>query len=565
MAAYQADKSYIESVNSYPTNTEIKTVKTYLKAAAQSNPYVPSGTYSVELNCSMILLPERPMQPRYFDSRVGYFSTAYTDFDADPQGVKRIQMITRWKLEPKDEDREKYFHGELVEPKKPIIYYIDPATPKKWVPYLIQGINDWQKAFEQAGFKNAIIGKPAPSKDEDSTWSLEDARYSAIVYKPSAIPNASGPNIHDPRTGEILESHINWYHNVMHLIHNWYMLQASPSDPTARKMEFDDALMGQLIRFVSSHEVGHTLGLLHNYGSSSTVPVDSLRNKEWVEANGHTPSIMDYARFNYVAQPEDHISQSGLFPRIGDYDKWAIEWGYKLMPGYPDANQETGTLNQLVIDKLKNKRLWFGRETNRDDPRSQSEDIGDDAMKAGAYGIKNLQFVLSNLEQWTSTPNEGYTNLGEMYREVLDQFSRYMGHAAKNVGGTYETPKTVEQGGEIYSLIEKDKQKRAVAFICSQDFVTPAWILNQKILDKVGLNAVQIAGVLQNRQLDVLLSGRLIKKLISAETTAGNQTYTAKDLFRTCTKQSGQNYPAMLLLMPFDVTYRKNMWATWNL
>ncbi len=263
----------------------------------------------------MVLLPKVPSRQRFFDPRVGYFARRYTDFDANPQGIKDISIIVRWKLEPKAEDIEKYKRGELVEPKKQIVYYIDPATPQKWVPYLIQGVNDWQVAFEKAGFKNAIVAKVAPTPQEDSTWSLEDARYSAIVYKPSIVANASGPNVHDPRSGEILESHINWYHNVMNLLRNWYFIQCSPTDPRARKMDFDDELMGQLIRFVSSHEVG---SYAWDSGIISvpvpSVPVEKLRDKAWVEAHGHTPSIMDYARFNYVAQPEDNISEKGLFP-----------------------------------------------------------------------------------------------------------------------------------------------------------------------------------------------------------------------------------------------------------
>jgi hypothetical protein len=334
----QTDKSYVVDIRSYPINTEIKTVKTYSKTPAPSllpgQPSAgPAGYATFELNSSLVLLPKEPMRPRYYDDRVAFFTTEYTDFDADPQGVKDISMITRWRLEPKDEDLEKYKRGELVEPKKPIIFYIDPATPAKWVPYLIQGVNDWQKAFEKAGFKNAIVARKAPIDGEDSTWSLEDARYSAIVYKPSEIPNARGPHVHDPRSGEILESHIDWYHNVMQLLRNWYLIQASPSDPRARTARFNDSLMGQLIRFVSSHEVGHTLGLPHNMGASAATPVEKLRDKAWVEANGHTSSIMDYARFNYVAQPEDKIGPMGLYPRIGEYDLWSIEWGYKMLPG----------------------------------------------------------------------------------------------------------------------------------------------------------------------------------------------------------------------------------------
>jgi hypothetical protein len=319
MGAQQNDKSYVDYIHTFPKNIEIGAVKTY---AAGLNP--TGSSYTVALNSSLVLLDVKPMRPRLADERVGYFSTSFKDFDTNPQGVQTTTYIKRWKLEPKPEDVEKYKRGELVEPAKQIVFYIDPVTPKKWVPYLIAGVNDWQKAFEEAGFKNAIIAKEAPSKAQDSTWSIDDASHSAIIYRPSSIANAMGPNTADPRSGEIIESHIFWYHNVMALLQKWYRTQADAVDPKARKSEFDDELMGNLIRFVSSHEVGHTLGLLHNFGSSSTVPVEKLRDKAWVEAHGHTPSIMDYARFNYVAQPEDNISQKGLFPRIGDYDKWQL-------------------------------------------------------------------------------------------------------------------------------------------------------------------------------------------------------------------------------------------------
>jgi len=306
LAALQADKSYVVSVRSFPINVEIKAVKTYGRTPAPATAggggggggAAVSGNMTMELNSSMVLLPKTPMQARYFDPRVGYFAVGYTDFDLDPQGVKNIALVKRWRLEPKDADMEKYKRGELVEPKKPIIFYIDPATPKKWVPYLVQGVDDWKNAFEKAGFKNAIMAKMAPTKAEDSTWSLDDARNSAIVYKPSDIPNASGPSISDPRSGEIMESHINWYHNVMSLVRDWYFIQTAAVDPRARKMTFDDDLMGRLIRFVSSHEVGHTLGLRHNYGSSSSVPVEKLRDKAWFETNWHTPPNLDLSRFN---------------------------------------------------------------------------------------------------------------------------------------------------------------------------------------------------------------------------------------------------------------------------
>ncbi len=513
-----ADRSYIDDVRSFPNNLEIRTVKTYMRTGNGNRAIPAPATY--ELNSSLVLLPEIPMKPRYFDSRVGYFNTGYTDFDANPQGVKDISMITRWRLEPKEEDIEKYKNGELVEPKNPIIYYIDPSTPKKWVPYLIRGINDWKAAFEQAGFKNAVIGKEAPQ--DDSTWSIDDARHNVIVYKPSPVANANGPNVHDPRSGEILETHINWYHNVMSLIHNWYMVQTAAVDPLARKMRFDDSLMGQLIRFVSSHEVGHTLGLRHNFGSSSTVPVELLRNKAWVEANGHTPSIMDYARFNYVAQPEDHISEKGLFPRIGDYDKWAIEWGYKWKPEYASAADERAWSDDLIVERLgKNPRLWFGTESDPNDPRCQSEDLGDDAMKAGSYGIKNLQRILAGLPQWTAAPHEGYGDLHMMYGEVISQFKRYMDHVLRNIGGMTTTIKSQEQTGPIYDFTPRARQKEAMAFLQRQLFTTPAWLMNYKIAGVTNTNPGSSILSIQQGALLGLINPMLLNKLSYFEEVKG--------------------------------------------
>jgi hypothetical protein len=531
----QSDKSYVVGVRSYPINIEITTVKTYSRtpAPATGGPGGggATGNITVELNSSMVMLPKDPMQARYFDPRVGYFAVGYTDFDLNPQGVKPVTLVKRWRLEPKEEDIEKYKRGELVEPKKPIIFYIDPATPKKWVPYLVQGVNDWQKSFEKAGFKNAIVAKMAPTKAENPEWSLEDARYSAIVYKPSDVPNASGPSIADPRSGEIMESHINWYHNVMELLRNWYFVQCSPVDPKARKMVFDDELMGQLIRFVSSHEVGHTLGLRHNYGSSSTVPVENLRNKAWVEANGHTPSIMDYARFNYVAQPEDNISEAGLFPRIGDYDDWAIEWGYRLFNQYQSAEAEKAHLNKWVIEKLKNNRLWFGTETNPDDPRSQREQVGDDAMKGSMYGIKNLQRIVPNLLEWTKQPNGDYRLLRTLYSEVSGQFQMYMSHVTKYVGGIMETPKTVEEAGAVYEVVTKAKQKEAVEFLNKQLFATPTWLINKDVYSRTGLDGLVVIGSIQDNVLNQLLGSRTLGKLVSAEAANGSSAYQLTDLF----------------------------------
>lgn len=527
LGALKKDMSYIDRVSSFPQNTEIKTVKTYAKRGAAGG---DAGTATVELNTSMVLLPKVPMKARPFDPRVGYFTVNYTDYDTNPIGVNRNSLITRWRLEPKDKDIEKYKRGELVEPKKPIVFYIDPATPEKWVSYLIAGVNDWQSAFEQAGFKNAIIAKRAPTPKEDPEWSLEDARYSAIVYKASSVRNASGPHVNDPRSGEILESHINWYHSVMTLLRNWYFIQASPNDERARKMKFDDKLMGELIRFVSSHEVGHTLGLSHNFGSSSAYPVEKLRDKKWVKEHGFAASIMDYARFNYVAQPGDGITGSDLYPRINYYDKWAIEWGYKLIPKAKSVEEEKAELNEWILAKADDPKYWFGTESNADDPRSQSEDLGDDSMLAGSYGIKNLQRIIPNLETWTQTPNGNYDNLKELYTEVIGQYSHYVGHVLKNIAGTYETPKTIDQKGAVYELVSAAKQQSAITFLNREVFTTPQWLINYDISNKTGIDPISKIGKVQNDALGRLLSPSTIDKLVKSEVQNKN-AFGVNDLF----------------------------------
>lgn len=552
MGAMQADKSYILGIKTFPQNIEIRTLRSYLPAAAQGPASTIPDTY--ELNSSMVLLPEVPMQPRYADARIGYFARGFVDFDADPQGVKEQYLITRWRLEPKDEEVEKYKRGELVEPKNPIIYYIDPATPKKWVPYLIAGVNDWQKAFEQAGFKNAIKAMPAP--ENDSTWSIDDARHNVIVYKPSQVPNASGPHVHDPRSGEIIETHINWYHNIMQLVHNWYMIQAGAIDPAARNMKFDDELMGQLIRFVSSHEVGHTLGLTHNFGSSSTVPVEKLRDKAYVEAHGHTPSIMDYARFNYVAQPEDHITEKGIFPRIGEYDTWAIEWGYRWYPQFKSAKEEMPYLNRLIIDSLaKNKRLYFGNENSFSDPRNQSEDLGDDAILAGKYGIKNLQRILPHLKEWTKEPNEGYNNLKTMYEEVIKQYKLYTVQVLKSIGGEYRTPKSVEQSGVQIAPVEYQRQKDAMKFLNDYLFTTPTWLINDTLTALTGTEPfVHIVVAQSNVLMRLQGSGTLMTLVKTAELNKSIKTYKPEEFLEDLKRSI---WTELYTNKPIDI-YRRN-------
>lgn len=553
-----ADRGYIDTIKAFPINIEIKTVKTYAQVPPQGMPssqatYYPSEPLTYELNSSMVLLPKYPMKPRLYDPRVGYFAVRYTDFDSNPQGIDYKGKITRWRLEPKDEDLEKYKNGELVEPKKPIVFYIDPATPRKWVPFLMAGVNDWEKAFRKAGFKNAIYALEAPT---DSIWSLEDARHSAIVYKPSDIPNASGPHVHDPRSGEIIETHINWYHNVMLLLRNWYMIQASPIDPRARQLVFDDELMGQLIRFVSSHEVGHTLGLRHNFGSSATVPVEKLRDKAWVEANGHTPSIMDYARFNYVAQPEDNISDKGIFPRIGIYDDWSVEWGYRYLPEFATAEDEIPFSNKTIIEKLNSDRRYtFGTETDPDDPRNQSEDLGDNAMLASTYGIKNLQRIIPNLVNWTTEPNKGYENTSTIYNEVVGQYNRYMGHVTKNVAGIYRTPVTVEQNAKSKEFVPANIQKDAVLFLNEQLFATPTWLIDKTIIEKAGVDPIASIGGVQKRVLDRLISKNTIDKMAQNEAYNGSNAYTVTNMFTDLKKGI---WAELSNGKPIDI-YRRNL------
>ena len=545
LANLLGDRSYTEAINAFPVNIEIKTTKTYNKGTSPA---------TFGLNSSILLLPAAPMQARYFDSRVGYFATAFVDYDVNPQGIKVQSNISRWRLEPRKEDVEKYQRGELVEPQKPIVIYIDPATPKKWVPYLIQGINDWQVAFEKAGFKNAIIGKVAPVND--SSWNMEDARHSVLVYKPSDIPNASGPCVKDPRSGEILETHINWYHNVMDLLYKWYFIQTAAVDPRARKPRFDDSLMGQLVRFVSSHEIGHTLGLRHNWGASSTVPVENLRNKAWVEEHGHTPSIMDYARFNYVAQPEDHISEKGLFPRIGDYDKWAIEWGYRWIPSARSAEEENDTLNAWIVRRLASgKQYFFGGEQDHNDPRSQNEDLGDDAMKASAYGIKNLKRIEPHLIEWTALPTEAYNNAGSMYNELILQYDRYMGHVLKNIGGIMTTPKSIEQPGALIEFVPGWKQRQAIQFLQEQLFTTPTWLIDNKLYSLSGNGDYSAIGKVQGTVLLQLLSIDRLNKLIQQQLFDPATAYTLSDMLGDLYKGIFSELPAHKSI---DI-YRRNL------
>lgn len=521
-------RTYINSVRSYPRNIEATVVRTYEATEPPSNS--STGAISLEMNHSMILLPDDPMMPRLCDDRVGYFSIQQTHFTENLQRSEQVCYIARWRLEPSDEAA--FRRGELVTPKKQIVYYIDPATPEKWRPYLKQGVDDWNKAFEKAGFKNAIVAKDPPTPEEDPEFSPEDVRYSVIRYFASDIQNAYGPHVSDPRTGEILESDIGWYHNVMNLLRNWFFVQTAAINPDARGVAFKDEVMGRLIQFVSSHEVGHTLGLPHNWGSSAAYPVDSLRSPSFTQRMGTAPAIMDYARFNYVAQPGD--GDVGLMPNIGPYDEWSIEWGYRPILSANTPEEERATLNEWIVERAGNPLYFFGRtSSSRLDPRSQNEDLGDDAVKASMYGIENLKRIVPNLLDWTSEDGKDYDDLTELYNNVASQYNRYIGHVVTNIGGMYENYKTYDQSGVVYTPVPIERQREAMKFMVETVFQRPDWLLNQDVLARIEhagsierVRGMQVGAI--NRILDPQVIGRLMELSLTHD-----DTYTASELFES--------------------------------
>ena len=525
------ERSYIDRISPYPINIEARYVMTYAATEPPSN--ASTGLITVEMNSSMVLLPKDPMMQRLSDRRVGWFSRSVVDYGLDEQKAARRTFLDRWRLEVKEEDYEKFNRGELVEPKKPIVFYIDPATPERWRPYLKQGIEDWQKAFEEAGFKNAILAKDAPTKEEDPDWSPEDARYSVIRYFASDIQNAYGPHVSDPRSGEIIESDIGWYHNVMNLLRNWFFIQTAAVNPEARGVNFREETMGRLIRFVSSHEVGHTLGLPHNFASSHAYPVDSLRSATFTKKFGTAPSIMDYARFNYIAQPGD--ADVSLMPDVGPYDKYSIAWGYRPILEAKTPEEEQPTLDKWILAKQGDPVYRFGRQGNSYDPSSQSEDLGDDAMKASDYGIKNLKIILPNLMTWTAEadkPFKDYSDLNEMYGQVIGQYNRYMGHIRTNVGGVYEFYKSAGQGEAVYVHTDKNKQKRAVQFINKELFATPTWLMDEKIIERTGdFGALERIRGVQVSTLNGILEWGRLGRMIENEALNGKNAYTMVELF----------------------------------
>jgi hypothetical protein len=496
LGALAPDRSYVLSVAPFAQNIEIKTVKTFGLGAAAPAPGAAPGEggpvsanvgVTMELSTSIMLLPNVPMQSRHADPRVGYYAENYKIFSDAQQKVEEKNFIVRHRMEPKAEDMQRYFQGELVEPKEPMVFYVDPATPKQWRPYIIAGINDWNEAFKAAGFKNAIVGKEWP--ENDNSMSIEDVRYKVVRYFPTEQSISYAPRIYDPRSGEILQTYIGWSHSKLNSLYEWYFVQAAALDKRAQTPKFSNELMGSLIRAAVAREVGHSLGLRNNMAASSAYSVEKLRDKKWVEANGFSASIMDYIHYNYVAQPEDNISPKGLLPQIGEYDKWAIKYGYTYT-GKNNFEEEKALVQKWIVNALTaNPKLKFSPEIDLNpndpaDPSAQTEDLSSDPVKASEYAIKNLKIVAANLLAWTKEDMDMYDNANAMYGNVTEWYRIITRHVYTQIGGTNTNLKSIEEKGDVYTLVPKDAQKRAMAFLHKEVFQTPTWLYDKKLLNK---------------------------------------------------------------------------------
>ena len=510
-------RSYINSARSYPLNVEVRHTLTFNSG---------SGSLTFEMNQSMILLPKEPMRVRYADPRVGWFTTQRTNFGLDEQKAATQTVINRWRLEPKDP--EAYARGELVEPVKPIIYYVDPATPDKWAPYVKQGIEDWQSAFEAAGFKNAIIGKYAPTPEEDPEFNPEDVRYSTVRWVASMTRNAMGPSVVDPRSGEIFEADIIWWHNHLRSYRNRLLIETGAANPKAQGIPLPDEHLGEAVRQVIAHEVGHTLGLPHNMGASWAYPVDSLRSPTFTDEYGVAASVMEYARQNYVAQPGDGVRR--FIRKIGPYDLYSVSWGYRVIPDAATPEDEAEMLDRWIVEKADDPMYRFG--VGFGDPRNQTEDLGDDAVKASGYAIANLKRVVPKLIEWTTRPGEDYSDLSELYGELIQQWSRYIGHVAGVIGGVYTDAKTADQPGVVYRFVGERKQRDAIRFLNEHLFQTPTFLLDREILSRIeGQGALARIRSAQSRFLGSVLSSGRLQTLIESEVHQPDDSYSVMELF----------------------------------
>src|SRR5210317_170399 len=504
-------RSSIDSARSFPENIEILSTLTFnTNKPPRAN---RTKTFSFQVNHSFILLPEEKMKVRDYDHRVGWFTVNKIDYSSDALKSDSYRLIRRWRLEPKDE--EAYLKGELVEPKKQIIYFLDPATPKKWRPYFIKGIEDWNSVFEKAGFKNTIVAKNPPSKEEDPDFSPEDIRYSTVRYVASETRNATGPSVFDPRTGEILESDIIWYHNHLRSYRNRYLLETGAANPSARTLDTPEKEIGEMMRRVISHEIGHALGLPHNMKASSAYPVDSLRSGKFTQKMGIATTIMDYARYNYIAQPGDENIR--FVRQLGPYDDYAIEWGYRYYIGETSETEKV-SLKKMVDEKSMNPIFMFGSGGN--DPDTQTENIGDDPVKASKYGLKNLKIVAQNLEEWTTSEGQSYEDLNELYNELLGVYRRYVYHVVKMIGGINETLMFKGQQNTPYKNVAASEQRKALSFLDVHLWSTQNWLVDPELISKIkkegGLERLQN---IQYSALYQILSVVRLNRMLSAGLT----------------------------------------------